>query len=453
MLIQTKREDACKGSCFGKGTLAMKIAFAFLLTLAFSINCISIVKADSISELVGLKAGAAAVLEGETERIYQHVESEETGEPDAMIVDAIQNNDATEVLSKEDAYSQVAVITGIPIVPETEKTDGEKIMEDLTENPIDLAHDDPLYELFGNDVIVSDVTDSVNVRDIPSEEGEVVGKLYHNCAGRLLECSESWSLIESGEMQGWVKNDYLVLGQEAVKLARQVGSTMATVNTQTLRVRESADEDGSVIGLLAEGDKIEVVEDQGEWAKVSYSDSSEGYISTEFVSMEYEIDEGESMRQIEERIAREEARKKAEEEAARKAAARKKVEAGRTTKTTTTNNGGVAADADDVTLLAALIQCESGYEPYDGKVAVGTVVVNRAHGRYGSIRNAIYAPGQFGPAASGKVAAVVAAGPRADCVKAAKEALAGTSKIGSATHFRNVRSGYTGIVIGNHVFW
>ena len=75
-------------------------------------------------------------------------------------------------------------------------------------------------------------------------------------------------------------------------------------------------------------------------------------------------------------------------------------------------------------------------------------------GRYGgSVASVIYAKGQFGPAGSGQVAQIAAAGPKASCLQAASDALSGVSYIGGATHFRNVRSGYPGIVIGSHVFW
>ena len=75
-------------------------------------------------------------------------------------------------------------------------------------------------------------------------------------------------------------------------------------------------------------------------------------------------------------------------------------------------------------------------------------------GKYGpSLYNVIYAKGQFGPAGSGLVAKIYAQGPKAQCIQAAQEAMSGVSYIGTATHFRNVKSGYSGIAIGNHVFW
>ena len=104
-------------------------------------------------------------------------------------------------------------------------------------------------------------------------------------------------------------------------------------------------------------------------------------------------------------------------------------------------------------MLAALIQCECN-GPYDAQLAVGAVVVNRAKAGYGSISNAIYAPYQFGPASSGKLAATISSGAiSASARQAAKDAISGVSNVGGARYFRNVKSGHAGVVIGNHVYW
>ena len=113
------------------------------------------------------------------------------------------------------------------------------------------------------------------------------------------------------------------------------------------------------------------------------------------------------------------------------------------------------AGTSDAILLAALIQCEAGSEIYEGQLAVGAVVINRVKsGSYpNSVSGVIYASGQFGPAGTGKVARLIQSGNiKASCLQAANEALAGSTNVGTATHFRRAGS-REGIVIGNHVFW
>ena len=335
--------------------------------------------------------------------------------------------------------------------------DRSKIVATDTIN-IEIVKDDPSTSKKGevagipyDKLVMADVDEAVNVRDSASEDGKLLGKFFKECGGQILEKGDGWTKVKTGELTGWIKNDYLMFGDKAVELANKVVEKTATCTTDCLRVRKSADPDGTVLDLLAKGDQIGVLGQEGEWTKVEFSDGEVGYVSSEYVTVADSLGTGKTMEVI-----------KAEEEAVRKdkekaeAEAKKaEVEAGRTTKTTQTNNGAVAANVSDQVLLAALIQAEGGNQPYEGQVSVGTVVMNRLRsGRYGSsISSVIYAKGQFGPAGSGQVAQIAAAGPKASCLAAAQDAINGVSYIGGATHFRNVRSGYTGIVIGSHVFW
>ncbi len=309
-------------------------------------------------------------------------------------------------------------------------------------------------------LVMADVEEAVNVRDSASEDGKLVGKFFKECGGEILEKEDGWTKVKTGDLTGWIKNDYLMFGDSAVELAQKVVEKTATCTTDCLRVRQTADPDGKVLDLLAEGDTIGVLGQEGEWTKVEFSDGEEGYVSSEYVTVADSLGSGKTIEDI---AAEEEAvkrnREKAEAEAAASKSSKKTeektAEPDRTTQTTETNTGAVPAPANDQVLLAALIQAESGNQPYEGQVSVGTVVMNRLKsGRYGgSISSVIYAKSQFGPAGSGQVAQIAAAGPKASCLAAAQDAINGVSYIGGATHFRNVRSGYPGIVIGSHVFW
>ncbi len=300
-------------------------------------------------------------------------------------------------------------------------------------------------------LVMANVEEAVNVRESASEDSKIAGRFFKECGGEIIEKGNGWTKVKTGDLTGWIRNDYLMFGDKAVELANKVVEKTATCTTDCLRVRKSAEPDATVLDLLAKGDTMGVLGQEGEWTKVEFSDGEEGYVSSEYVTVADMLGTGKTMETIkaeEEKVKKD----KAEAEAAAKKA---EVEAGRTTQTTKTNNGAVAADVSDQVLLAALIQAEGGNQPYEGQVSVGTVVMNRLRsGRYGtSVASVIYAKGQFGPAGSGQVAQIAAAGPKASCLQAAQDALNGVSYIGGATHFRNVRSGYTGIVIGSHVFW
>ena len=302
-------------------------------------------------------------------------------------------------------------------------------------------------------LVMANVEEAVNVRSEASEKSSLIGKFYKECGGEILERSNGWTKVKTGSLTGWIKDTYLLFGDEAIKLAESVAAKTAISNTSALRVRKDKSTNSEILSLLAEGDRIEAVSEDGEWVQVEFSDGETGYVKAEYVTVEDSLDYGESVEQIKER---EDAVKKEKEEADKAAAAAdKKANQKLTQSTEATNNGAIAGDVNDTLLLAALIQAESGNEPYAGQVSVGTVCMNRLRtGKYGpSLYNVIYAKGQFGPASSGLVAKIYAQGPKQQCIQAAQEAMSGVSYIGTATHFRNVKSGYSGIAIGNHVFW
>ncbi len=113
------------------------------------------------------------------------------------------------------------------------------------------------------------------------------------------------------------------------------------------------------------------------------------------------------------------------------------------------------ADGDRY-LLANLIYCEAGGEPYEGKVAVGAVVINRVLSSVypDTVTGVIYQRKQFSPVASGRLAAALAAGKATQsCYQAADEAMAGVTNVGNCVYFRTPIEGLTGISIGGHIFY
>lgn len=365
----------------------------------------------------------------------------EAGASKVVSISADEESTVSDNSSAAASTDAETIIIEVPkISAEAAKSKKEAVAQD-TKNAVTSSS-------WGN-IVMANVEESLNVRAEASEESELVGKLYKNTGGQIIEQSAGWTKFKSGNLEGWAKDDFLLFGEEAAALADSVVEVTAVVNTDSLRVRKEANEEAGVYGLLAVDDEALVVSEQGDWVAIQYSDDTVGYVSAQYVSVVRELGSGQTIEEIK-AVEDAEAALKAKE-----AEEKAEVEASRTTETTMTNNGAVSGDVNDVMLLAALIQCESGYETYAGQVSVGTVVMNRLKmGNYGNtVYSVIYAKGQFGPASSGKVAAVYAQGPRAICVQAAQEAMAGTSYIGTATHFRSVRSGYPGVVIGNHVFW
>ena len=280
-------------------------------------------------------------------------------------------------------------------------------------------------------LVMSNVGKVMNVREEPSEDSEKVGVLYKDCGGKILERKDGWTKIQSGDLIGWAKDEYLLFDEDAQQAAAEVGKQVVTSQSSALNVRAEASEDAEVIGVLTEKVFVDMIEDLGNgWISVDYNDET-AYVQAEYVTKEFRIDQGETIAAIKIR----------EEE--EKAAA------------LTKNRGAVSADADEVKLLAALIQCEAGNQPYEGRVAVGAVVMNRVKSAAypNSIYSVIYASGQFTPALNGTVAKVYNSGNISEQnYQAAQAAINGETTVGDALHFRRC-NGHEGIIIGAHVFW
>jgi len=167
-------------------------------------------------------------------------------------------------------------------------------------------------------LVIAQVNDYVNVRSIPSEEGEILGKLYDKSVGEFIEEDNGWYKITSGSVTGYVKAEYCVTGDDAVALAKKVGNRIATVTTTTLKVREEPSLDATVLGLVPIQDQLLVTEELDNWVKVNIEEG-DGYVSLDYVTLSTEFVKAESKEEEEARLAKEEAERKAALEAARKA--------------------------------------------------------------------------------------------------------------------------------------
>jgi len=110
----------------------------------------------------------------------------------------------------------------------------------------------------------------------------------------------------------------------------------------------------------------------------------------------------------------------------------------------------------DRELLAQLIYCEAGAEPYEGKVAVGAVVINRVLSSVypDTVVGVIYQNRQFQPVGSGRLALALAEGRATQaCYQAADEAMSGVTNVGNCVYFRTPIPGLEGIAIGGHIFY
>lgn len=287
-------------------------------------------------------------------------------------------------------------------------------------------------EIDSVDLVMANVRSVLNVRAEANIDGEIVGKIYKDCGGTVLEKGEEWSLIETGDLVGYASNEYLLFGEEAVAMAKEVGTMTAVVSVSAVNVHGEASAESPILGFASLNTLLEVIYEVDEdWICVA-CDGYDGFIETANVNLKFNIDHGETMAAIKER-------KRLEREAKN---------------SLKRQNAAIAADADTLRLLASLIYCEARGESYEGMLAVGSVVMNRVRskGYPDSVYDVIFASGQFTPAMTGSLQRAYAKGANAICYQAAQEVLNGFSNVGEMTHFRR-KGSKEGYIIGNHVFY
>lgn len=279
-----------------------------------------------------------------------------------------------------------------------------------------------LYTEGWNQKAAANVESYAVIRASASSDSEQTGVLLPGRAVTVEGQEGDWSRVSSDGVEGYIRSDLLVFGEEARVHYQNVCGFTGTVTASSLRVRTQPSLEAETVGSLGNNRQVKVLGAEGEWYQVSYNGSS-AYVYSDYVSLENAVQGAMTVDEYQE------------------------------SQSQTVSGSAVSADSGDLAMLAALIECEAGGESYTGKVAVGAVVLNRV--RSGSFPNdiagVIYQSGQFSPVSSGKFQSVLSRGARSDCYEAAAAALAGENPVGNCLYF-NSGSG-RGIQIGNQHFY
>lgn len=158
-----------------------------------------------------------------------------------------------------------------------------------------------------SDLSFANVTNYVNIRQKASENSKILGKLYNNSAATILGKKGDWYKIKSGTVTGYIKSEYLVTGSEAAEVAAKVGTRIATVNTTTLKVRQEANTDSTVLTLVPIGEEMTVKKESDNWIKVMVDDQDKGYVSADYVDLTTVYEKAISIEEEQARLEEEEA--------------------------------------------------------------------------------------------------------------------------------------------------
>ncbi len=195
-----------------------------------------------------------------------------------------------------------------------------------------------------DDIAIAQVDNYVNVRSSASEDGEVLGKLYNNSACTVLGTEGDWYKIHSGDVEGYIKAEFLVLGD--ANLAQSVGRRVADVKTESLNVRSDASAEAELLGQVPEGEELTVVEEKDGWVKVAIEEG-DGWVSGEFVDCSTHYVVAESKEAEEARLKKEEEERKAAEEAARRAVAEQSSSSSSSSSSASSSNSSSSGGSSD----------------------------------------------------------------------------------------------------------
>jgi len=347
--------------------------------------------------------------------------------------------------------------------------------------------------------------DTADLLDIHAEAdagSEVVGQVMDEGHVAILTKGDGWVQIQAGNIIGWVPADNLiekeisneeavaaneeVIGRQAKELEQdnieaetqeeqaEAHEEQTEVQTETLEsvqdmtaAEDVADAEAFAREVAVSVQKADLDKAQEEAAKRAAREAEELIKKAQAEAAERAQKEAAAIikaqqeaaaRAAAEAAAQAEAQLRAQqEEAARAAAAAAQAEAEKAAEAARRqailSANGITEE--DLYLLANIIYCEAGCEPYIGKVAVGNVVMNRvkSNRQPNTIQGVVYAKGQFSPVRNGSLdRALRKSSADESCYQAALEALSGAKPVGDKLFFRRV-NGRPGQVIGHHVFY
>ena len=163
------------------------------------------------------------------------------------------------------------------------------------------------------DLAIAQVSNYVNVRSLPNTDSDIVGKIYNGAVAQVLSVTgedHDWFQIVSGNMEGYIKAEFFLYGDAAAEVIDQYVTRYANVIADRLNVREQPSTESKRIGYIDNGERVQLLENQGEWLRVQYTDGKEGYVSSQYVTISEEFVYGKT---LEEEAKEQEERKILEE--------------------------------------------------------------------------------------------------------------------------------------------
>ncbi len=162
----------------------------------------------------------------------------------------------------------------------------------------DFVGQSPEFSSFGyTNLGLADVKGNLNIRQEASTSSKIVGKMTHYAACEILGEENGFYKVKTGNAEGYVSAEYIITGEEALAIAQKEAKYIATVITQSLRVRTAPTTESKVISSISKGEEFYVIEELDGWLKVELT-NFQGYISKDYVKTEMKLKTGNTMKEL-----------------------------------------------------------------------------------------------------------------------------------------------------------
>ena len=151
----------------------------------------------------------------------------------------------------------------------------------------------PLASYFSDQALVNPNTvgNYLNVRVQADESAEVVNTIKAEELVSVLGEDGDWTKIGVDDMEGWVKTEYLLTGEEAAAYMQENGTLYARVTVPNMNIRLRPTTSADILDVAYEYDAYEVSLLESGWAYCVYDGPMKGYLSADCLAVSYSLGE------------------------------------------------------------------------------------------------------------------------------------------------------------------
>ena len=151
----------------------------------------------------------------------------------------------------------------------------------------------PLASYFSKQALVNPNTvgNYLNVRAQADENADVVNTIQAEELVSVLGEDGDWTKIGIDDMEGWVKNEYLLTGEEAAAYMQENGTLYARVTVPNMNIRLRPTTSADILDVAYEYDAYEVSLLESGWAYCVYDGPMKGYLSADCLAVSYSLGE------------------------------------------------------------------------------------------------------------------------------------------------------------------